>query len=244
MFIPVCRHHFFKIQLYVLLVIQAQQCIRPSDIVLRWSDLTNPRAELARSTDVVATGVTSSSFSTCKTFGNNSSCPETLFSMSSTLLGTFISDKTLLHLVFQTQSSASRSRFRLWQIDFIGLKQVSAHPFDIHCLRLFEKKTPSSHSRFGRGRESGAELCEQVVQKRQGDRALPTIQNGFSRDVVGSLGLSLARSWYAQFWPPSHCDHFQHVGINWLELLHCLAPNALKCFPDQMYFTTTSPWAR
>ena len=30
---------------------------RPSDIVLRWSDLTNPRAELARSTDAVVTGV-------------------------------------------------------------------------------------------------------------------------------------------------------------------------------------------
>ena len=51
---------------------------RPSDIVLRWSDLTNPRAELARSTDVVVTGVTSSSFRTCRTFGNKSSCPETL----------------------------------------------------------------------------------------------------------------------------------------------------------------------
>ena len=38
---------------------------RPSDIVLRWSDLTNPRAELARSTDAVVTGVTSSSFRTC-----------------------------------------------------------------------------------------------------------------------------------------------------------------------------------
>ena len=53
---------------------------RPSDIMLRWSDLTNPRAELARSTDTVVTGVTSSSFRTCKTFGNKSSCPETLFS--------------------------------------------------------------------------------------------------------------------------------------------------------------------
>ena len=51
---------------------------RPSDIVLRWSDLTNPRAELARSTDAVVTGVTSSSFRTCRTFGNKSSCPETL----------------------------------------------------------------------------------------------------------------------------------------------------------------------
>ena len=87
---------------------------RPSDIVLRWSDLTNPRAELARSTDAVVTGVTSSSFSslepgptlvdmvttgfqipsspyqqglglvrgysfrTCRTFGNKSSCPETI----------------------------------------------------------------------------------------------------------------------------------------------------------------------
>ena len=38
---------------------------RPSDIVLRWSDLTNPRTELARSTDAVVTGVTSSSFRTC-----------------------------------------------------------------------------------------------------------------------------------------------------------------------------------
>ena len=53
---------------------------RPSDIVLRWSDLTNPRAELARSTrtDAVVTGVTSGSFRTCRTFGNKSSCPETL----------------------------------------------------------------------------------------------------------------------------------------------------------------------
>ena len=51
---------------------------RSSDIVLRWSDLTNPRAELARSTDAVVTGVTSSSFRTCRTFGNKSSCPETL----------------------------------------------------------------------------------------------------------------------------------------------------------------------
>ena len=51
---------------------------RPSDIVLRWSDLTNPRAELARSTDAVVTGVTSSSFRTCRTFGNKSSCSETL----------------------------------------------------------------------------------------------------------------------------------------------------------------------
>ena len=47
---------------------------------MRWSDLTNPRAELtlARSTDAVVTGVTSSSFRTCRTFGNKSSCPETL----------------------------------------------------------------------------------------------------------------------------------------------------------------------
>ena len=36
-----------------------------SDIMLRWSDLTNPRAELARSMDAVVTGVTSSSFRTC-----------------------------------------------------------------------------------------------------------------------------------------------------------------------------------
>ena len=109
---------------------------------------------------------------------------------------------------------------------------------------VFGKKTQSSHSRFGHGRESGAELCEQVVKKRQEDRAPPIILWGFSRDAAGSLGLSLARSWCAQFWPPRHCRHFQHVGINWLELLHCLSPNALKCLPDQMYFTTTSPRAR
>ena len=53
--------------------------------------------------------------------------------------------------------------FPLWQIDFIGLKQVSVHPFDIHCFCIFGKKTQSSHSRFGHGRESGAELCEQVA---------------------------------------------------------------------------------
>ena len=28
MFIPICRHHFFKIQLYVLVDIQVQQCIQ------------------------------------------------------------------------------------------------------------------------------------------------------------------------------------------------------------------------
>ena len=44
---PVCRHHFFKIQVYVL--VDTDRCSsafkRPSDIVLRWSDLTNPRAD-------------------------------------------------------------------------------------------------------------------------------------------------------------------------------------------------------
>ena len=39
---PVCRHHFFKIQVYVL--VDTDRCSsafkRPSNIVLRWSDLT------------------------------------------------------------------------------------------------------------------------------------------------------------------------------------------------------------
>ena len=44
---PVCRHHFFKIQVYVLVDTDRRSSAfkRPSDIVLRWSDLTNPRAD-------------------------------------------------------------------------------------------------------------------------------------------------------------------------------------------------------
>ena len=47
MFMPVCRHHFFKIQVYVLVDTDRRSSAfkRPSDIVLRWSDLTNPRAD-------------------------------------------------------------------------------------------------------------------------------------------------------------------------------------------------------
>ena len=44
---PVCRHHFFKIQVCVLVDTDRRSSAfnRPSDIVLRWSDLTNPRAD-------------------------------------------------------------------------------------------------------------------------------------------------------------------------------------------------------
>ena len=44
---PVCRHHFFKIQVYVLVDTDRRSSAfkRPSNIVLRWSDLTNPRAD-------------------------------------------------------------------------------------------------------------------------------------------------------------------------------------------------------
>ena len=47
MFMPVCRHHFFKIQVYVLVDTDRRSSAfkRPPDIVLRWSDLTNPRAD-------------------------------------------------------------------------------------------------------------------------------------------------------------------------------------------------------
>ena len=44
---PYGRHHFFKIQVYVLVDTDRRSSAfkRPSDIVLRWSDLTNPRAD-------------------------------------------------------------------------------------------------------------------------------------------------------------------------------------------------------
>ena len=81
MFIPVCRHHFFEIQLYVLVDIQAQQCIQvlvpryPLDIVLRGSDLTIPRAELAPPTRACHGG---DQQQTLGRFGNRFACPRAL----------------------------------------------------------------------------------------------------------------------------------------------------------------------
>ena len=51
MFMPICRHHFFKIQVYVLVDTDRRSSafMRPSDIMLRWSDLTNPRADFSSS---------------------------------------------------------------------------------------------------------------------------------------------------------------------------------------------------
>ena len=102
MFIPVCRHHFFEIHYYVLVDIQAQQCIQ---VPLRhraavvWLDDSQSRVSTLHERAchggdqqqlVTQLLLRCNLEATCKTCGNKSSCPQTLFSVSSTVLGTFI----------------------------------------------------------------------------------------------------------------------------------------------------------
>ena len=109
---PVCRHHFFKIQVYVLVDTDRRSSAfkRPSDIVLRWSDLTNPRADFF--------SFSSSSFFFFAGTGGGASPPplDPLLEVSPVSLVVLAIRLTLFFIVTRTRARAKTHARSWWRV--------------------------------------------------------------------------------------------------------------------------------